>query len=339
MPLMTTMPLWITGEEHDAATLRQVASMFASGVVGVTDLAVSQRGLGANMSVDVAPGLVVLPGPAGKYIARLDEIVNLTITAAPAPGNQRIDSIYAAPADPEIQPGDAGWIIEKVTGTASASPAAPTLPAYAVELARVTLTSSTTSITSGAIANRRPSASPIGYIGPTGQTPLSPVAGQIHTNPAGEMRLNGPDGWKFVPTTAWPMVQRATPTGLASVSTLTEWGRVTFDDPVGPAVQPDRTRSVLVVATFSGNMSSSDGSASSGSFWIRLQRVGESAIDAVPILVSSPNNLTFTPISHTFAATLSGGAGELYASVRVDKQGGSNCTFSNCTIVATAYPR
>lgn len=334
------MPLWITGEEHDAAVLRQVGSMFLPGVVGVGDLSVTQRGLGANMSVDVAAGLCVLPGPEGNYIARSDEAVNVTISAAPSVGNQRIDSVYAAPLDPDaIGSGSAGWTIDKVTGTPSASPSAPALPAYAIELARITLTSSSTSITSGLITNRRPTAYPLGGIAPTGQVPLSPVLGQIATNPAGEARIYGPDSWRFMPTAAWPIVQRATPTGLGSVSVLTEWGRATIPDPTPPAVQPDRTRSVLLHATFSGNMQSVDGSPSTGSFFLRVQRVGESAIDATAVLVASTGSSDPQAISQTFAATLPGGTGELYASVRVDKQGGSNCQFSNCTIVATAYPR
>jgi hypothetical protein len=151
-------PLWMHGLDYDGFEDRQIfAGIGDSGVLGSGSLAVSQRGAGANMSVDVATGWCIIPGPLGNYLCRNDGIENVPIAAAPSPGNSRIDVIYARARDAHAEGSgsDQDWIIDKVTGTPSGSPSAPSIPTYAIELARVTLTSATSSITNGIITNTR----------------------------------------------------------------------------------------------------------------------------------------------------------------------------------------
>ena len=55
-------PIWLQNAVYSASEFRDVLEVFPNvGAVNVNDLKVSQRGAGANMSVDVAAGLGVIP--------------------------------------------------------------------------------------------------------------------------------------------------------------------------------------------------------------------------------------------------------------------------------------
>lgn len=180
-------PLWTQGASHDAAVLRQfVGSTLVDGVPGGADLAVTQRGAGANMSVDVAPGRVIVD----DYICWSDAIVNLVIGAPPGAGQQRIDSVQATVTDDNS--GSGAWAVTVVPGVSSGSPSAPAVPSNAVELARVTLSSSTTSITSGNIADRRPSSVKPPY---RGSLPSTGLEGQIISLPGGLIAVRSSGTW------------------------------------------------------------------------------------------------------------------------------------------------
>lgn len=156
-------PLWLQGLTYSALDDRQALGGIGDpGVLGAADLAVSQRAAGANMTVDVAAGRAIIAGPAGSYLVWSDAVENLAIAAAPSPGNSRIDVVYAEVRDVQAMGGvDDDWRVAVVTGTPSSTPVAPAIPAYAIELARITVGSATTSITNGIITNaRRHSASP-----------------------------------------------------------------------------------------------------------------------------------------------------------------------------------
>lgn len=144
---------------YSAEEVRQtlVAAAGDAGVLGSPSLAVSQRGAGANMSVDVAAGRCILPGISGSYVCWSDAVENLAISAAPSSGNSRIDLIVARVRDAQAtgSGSDNDWVLEVVAGTPASSPSAPSVPSYAIELARVTLTDATTSITDGIITNTR----------------------------------------------------------------------------------------------------------------------------------------------------------------------------------------
>lgn len=141
-----------------AFDLRQVTDFaHGPGVGAAGDLKVTQRGAGANMSVDVAAGRGVIPGPSGSYVVTSDDVENLAIAAAPGAGNGRIDLVVARARDEQAMGvgADNDWVLEVITGTPGASPTVPATPAYATPLARVTLTDATSSITNAIITDAR----------------------------------------------------------------------------------------------------------------------------------------------------------------------------------------
>jgi hypothetical protein len=152
-------PLWQQPLDYAAVEDRQLiaAAIGDAGVVGAPSLAVTQRAAGANMTVDVAPGRAVIAGVAGSYHVWSDDVENLAIAAAPSSGNGRIDLVYAQVRDAQATGSGShqDWILGVVTGTPSGSPTAPTLPTHSIELARITLTDATTSITDGIITSSR----------------------------------------------------------------------------------------------------------------------------------------------------------------------------------------
>lgn len=123
------------------------------------DLAVSQRGAGANMSVDVARGGGYVLGDdatdQGYYFGYNDATTNLVISAAD-PSNPRIDLVIMRIKD-AAEGGAAGDVVtlEVVTGTPAGSPSAPTLPASSLQLAQVAVGAGVTSITNANITDSR----------------------------------------------------------------------------------------------------------------------------------------------------------------------------------------
>lgn len=171
----------ITANSLTAETFRQAPSSLVAGtgVVGSGDLAVSALST-PNMSVDVAPGQIWIPGTLasttgfgtnlnaqtgyglpsafneqGCYQAWNNGTVNVVIAAAD-PTNPRIDIIVAYVQDAEYAGSANQGVIGVVTGTAAATPAAPAAPASAVVLAQVAVAAGVTSITSGDITDVRP---------------------------------------------------------------------------------------------------------------------------------------------------------------------------------------
>lgn len=132
------------------------------GGVGLTyannNLKVTQRGAGANMSVDVAPGTSLIPGQTstvqGMYTCTSDAITNLAIATAPG-ANSRIDLIYMTVADAGYSGVTNAASFGVVTGAVSGSPVVPPLPANAIPLARVAVGTSVTSIVTANITDVR----------------------------------------------------------------------------------------------------------------------------------------------------------------------------------------
>lgn len=162
-------PLWAQNAAYSARTDRALIDA-AFGAPHVVDgLTVGERGIGANMSVDVQAGQVVVPGPLGNYLCMSDEIVNLTIGAAPAAGTSRRDLVVAQLYDPQATGTgtNPNWEPLVVQGTAAASnPALPATPAWSLPLAEIAVTDSTVSIANSAVGDRRPLAPrPLGVLG------------------------------------------------------------------------------------------------------------------------------------------------------------------------------
>jgi hypothetical protein len=102
--------------------------IFTEGVV--SGLEVSERGAGANLSVDVSPGLAVIEGAnvdQGKYAAKIAgaSAFNVTIGAADV-SNPRIDEIYLVVLDDGYD--SSGFVLPRIAvrdGTPASSPSAP----------------------------------------------------------------------------------------------------------------------------------------------------------------------------------------------------------------------
>jgi hypothetical protein len=147
--------------DHSALTVRTLADSLTAGsaVVGVNDLKVSQRGAGANMSVDITGGLAFIEGTEsatqGAYCVRADAtVVNLAIAASNA-SLGRIDSVIAKVQDAFYSGATNAWSLAVVTGTASASPAAPALPVNSLLLANVLVPAASSSVVNANITDKR----------------------------------------------------------------------------------------------------------------------------------------------------------------------------------------
>jgi microcystin-dependent protein len=152
--------LWLQNVDYPARIDRTVFdNIWTEGILGSGSLAVSQSAPTA-MSVQVAAGTAVVQGDdqtaQGKYLVR--EILPTTgvaISAAPGSGS-RHDLVVLKVNDPNAggTPGDDSTIVV-VTGTPSASPVDPAVPASALVLARVRVPAGTGVITNALIDDLR----------------------------------------------------------------------------------------------------------------------------------------------------------------------------------------
>jgi hypothetical protein len=159
------------------------SDLIAEGVVGSGDLAVSERGAGANMSVDVAAGVAWIKGDDAAsqptYRAYNDGVVNLAVDAADG-SNDRIDLVIAEVRDSAFSGVSTDWRLRIVTGTPAGSPSAPATPNNAIVLAQILVPTSTSDIEDGDITDLRPRAG-IGSLSVPTLTalPSSPYDGQV----------------------------------------------------------------------------------------------------------------------------------------------------------------
>lgn len=144
-------PLFMQANDYSARLTRLlIESVFAEGVLD--GFAVSQRGAGANMSVDVTGGVALVDGDdqSHQHTYLVESTATENISGFTAPGaNSRIDLIVLQVNDPNAG-GSSGsnMQIVRVAGTPAASPVAPSVPASALALAEIgPITTSTTEIT------------------------------------------------------------------------------------------------------------------------------------------------------------------------------------------------
>ncbi len=193
------VPAWMQSQSYSAQQDRLVAlAATRPGIVELGDLAVSPRAAGTNMSVDIAPGTVVIKGTdianQGNYVCRSTAIENRTLAAAPGAGQERRDVVYARVRDGTASGGaDNDWILGVEPGVAATAPSPiPTLPPSSIELARVTVFNGTASITGDLISDRRAealrrtsidtaTAGPI--TPPTAYTEMFRVSTRVHAYP------------------------------------------------------------------------------------------------------------------------------------------------------------
>jgi len=133
--------------------------IMGEGVVEAGDLAVTQRGAGANLSVDVAAGACWIKGDADlnaqpTYRCRNNSVVNLAIT--PDGANPRIVRVVAEVLDTTFDgSGSRLWRLRAIHGTPAGSPVAPALPSTAISLATIAVTAGDADIVNGQITDLR----------------------------------------------------------------------------------------------------------------------------------------------------------------------------------------
>lgn len=138
--------------------------VYQAGVITAGSLEVTQRGAGANMSVDVSGGRAYIlnssyttNGNATKYwFLKSGSTTNVTITSNSS-GNPRIDIIVAkvnTSTTPDATASNIGSIYA-IAGTPAASPSAPATPSDCLLLAQVAVASGATSIVDANITDAR----------------------------------------------------------------------------------------------------------------------------------------------------------------------------------------
>lgn len=134
------------------------ALFLGEGIVGaIGSLAVEQRGAGANMSVDVAAGWCLITGDdvsnQGRYLCENTATVNVVVPAAPVSGT-RVHRVIARVKDKTHNGAYSTyeWLIELQQDSGSGTPA---LPNTAIQLALVTVGTSTTAITANELSGHR----------------------------------------------------------------------------------------------------------------------------------------------------------------------------------------
>ena len=132
------------GVGTDALTLRKIQdALYNPGVI--TGLAVTQT---SGLTLKVAEGVAAVSrGAADGLVLAYAAATTVTTTAGPASGS-RIDRVWIRQHDPNQ--GDADNVVEVgvTQGTAATSPAAPSIPTGALELARFTVPAGMTATTS-----------------------------------------------------------------------------------------------------------------------------------------------------------------------------------------------
>lgn len=162
------LPEYLQTKKYSAGRVRSLLMDLSvqEGIIGATDMVVTQRAAGANKTVDIAAGAGWVKGDTsarqGLYHVVNDAIVNLTIPDNLA-ANPRLDQVICHINDTV----DGGGIADSATyevvqGTASAGATldnrtgAAALPATAMRIADILSGPSFTSITNSVIRDRRP---------------------------------------------------------------------------------------------------------------------------------------------------------------------------------------
>lgn len=289
-------PLWAASgtyppELDRAAVIGTMAGL--PGVASLADLRVEPRAQGANMSVDITPGVAAVEG---GYLVRSTARENRPIAAAPGSGT-RVDSVIARVTDPaSTGVGDElGWSIDVVSGPPGGG--FPTLPALSLELARVTVPAGTVSITSGRIQDRRClfSARPLS----SSSLPQRGWPGQVVGRDDGTLWVWDASGWVelarlrdfWAATTSRETAQNVGTSAVTVRSTTRQL----------PAA-----RRVTVEGTLAVSFASSSNNAVLATFWVEIL-VGGSVVASSPRMTALSGN-TLDGASVTVPLNWSGNA-------------------------------
>ncbi|MBO0731818.1 MAG: hypothetical protein J2P57_21340 [Acidimicrobiaceae bacterium] len=185
-----TAPLWMQNVAYPAGVDRELLSAIwpqREGIIRVNDLRVTQRGAGANLSVDVAPGSCLIEGTdtpnQGSYLQTFMDVTNVPLEPAPAAGQQRYDLIIIQVQDDGVLGSITGprGQIRVVTGQTSPSGAPlPIQPPSSFLLATVgPITSTTAQVTDSMIVERRSTASLNGSLIASYQVPTGELGVEV----------------------------------------------------------------------------------------------------------------------------------------------------------------
>ncbi|MFD0902325.1 hypothetical protein [Actinomadura sediminis] len=208
-PLFMQAAMGDTEFEYDGRALRlMLTGLWSSEGPVNNSFIVSQRGAGANMSVDVSGGTAVVTGNdvslQGTYMCVSDATVNVTVPAAPASGSRthRImlyvkDKLY----DGTLAADTYEFAVELQEDTGSGT---PTLPPSAISLALVTVAAGQISVTDADITDTRISGltAPSWLRQSTGadDRPAIPLSGErVYRTDLGCMEITDGSSWFEIP--------------------------------------------------------------------------------------------------------------------------------------------
>jgi hypothetical protein len=164
-------PLWEQQGSYAAGADRRLfAALWPSGAV--TGCAVTPA---AGMTVNIAAGYCSVPSQnaTGSTVCYSDAVEQVTLTAAPASGTNRIDLITCHPRANDLDGGaNNDFIFDYVTGTVAASPVAPAVPAGQLALAQIYVPGASASIAAANVTDVRP-----GALALAGQTAMPAYTG------------------------------------------------------------------------------------------------------------------------------------------------------------------
>lgn len=177
---MTDYPLWLQATGGDAAIpyggsddRSLIKAMYGQRglLFDPNGFKLTQRGAGANYSVDIAPGAAVIGGDSvsnqGSFLVVSSGTVNLPTPSAPASGT-RVHRVCAEILDKQSAGSAYGWQFHLQEDTGSGTPG---IPASALDIGRVYISAGQGSVTNTNMSNVTKWASPF-------VTGASPVAGE-----------------------------------------------------------------------------------------------------------------------------------------------------------------
>jgi hypothetical protein len=227
-------PQFLQTKSYSAQALRQMFESIAvqEGIIAGGDYATTQRGAGANMSVDTAAGKAFVQGDTivrqGLYQAVNDAVVNTAVAAAHAT-LPRLDQLVLRVYDSTVTGSSDVAQLEMVAGTPTASASlanrlgAAALPASALRIADVLVPAAAASIVNANIGN-----------------PIDPRAGSLAS-------LTGaPPAYAFarpLAYTPYALINRlATQSLTTGVGAALSWDTETADNDAihDPSVNPTR---------------------------------------------------------------------------------------------------
>lgn len=263
--------VFIQSESHPAEDVRRMLYALAGGdglggVVRDTHLAVTEKSGTPDMSVDVAGGMIWIPGDEGSYqglyFAENRGTTNLSISAAD-PTNARKDLVVAKVQDSAYSGATDAWSLAVVTGTPAGSPSEPSAPSNSVVLAMVDVAAAATSIVDANITDRRTTSTkgliPKGIrVGLSTDKPTSYWVGTaLYATDNDHFLLYDGSGWNPPQNVAWG-VNNWDATGVGEYS-LTSGNTATWTESV--TLRSDRQ--YMITGYASGIMSDTTGTGTS----------------------------------------------------------------------------